>query len=88
MLEWVFDRVNNKDVAVESPVGLIPKEGSIDISGLGDINMKELMSTPKAYWIAQLNDLQKYYEDEFLNDLPTELWDELKKFRQRIEQLE
>ena len=50
--------------------------------------MKELMSTPKAYWIAQLNDLQKYYEDEFLNDLPTELWDELKKFRQRIEQLE
>ncbi|XP_012562572.1 phosphoenolpyruvate carboxykinase [GTP], mitochondrial [Hydra vulgaris] len=87
VLSWICDRVDNKDVAVESPVGLIPKEGSIDISGLGDIDMAELMSTPKAYWLEQLNDLQKYYEDEFLNDLPTELWDEFKSFKQRIEQL-
>ncbi|XP_065675998.1 phosphoenolpyruvate carboxykinase, cytosolic [GTP]-like [Hydra vulgaris] len=84
VLKWVFDRINNKDVAEESPVGLIPKEGSLDVSGLDSINLKELMSVPKEYWVNQLNDLENYYKEQFGKDLPDDIWNELHNFRERL----
>lgn len=48
--------------------------------------MKELMSVPTDYWLEQLDDVSKYYEEQFGDDLPHELWDELNAFRTRLQQ--
>ena len=84
VLKYIFDRVEGKDVAVDSPVGLIPKEGSIDTKGLETVNFEELMSVPKDYWLEQLEDVGEYYEEQFGDDLPKELWEELNTFKQRL----
>lgn len=84
VLKYIFDRVEGKDVAVDTPVGLIPKEGSIDTEGLEKINFDELMSVPKDYWLEQLDDVAQYYDEQFGEDLPSELWEELNNFKQRL----
>ena len=27
VLEWIFDRTNNANIAVDTPIGMLPKEG-------------------------------------------------------------
>lgn len=85
MLKWVFERVNGKQGVQESPVGLLPKNNSIDLNGLNEeIDMKELMSVPTDYWLDQLDDVENYYKEQFGEDLPQELWDEVNSFRDRL----
>lgn len=84
-MKYIWDRIEGKDVAQDSPVGLVPKDGAVDIDGLGEIDMDACMSVPKDYWLEQLEDLKKYYNDQFGTDLPKEIWDEYNTFKQRLE---
>jgi len=84
VLKWVFDRVDGKQGVRESTVGLLPENDSLDLTGLDDVNMKELMSVPTEYWMEQLDDIEKYYTEQFGEDIPAELWDEVHSFRERL----
>jgi len=85
VLKYVWDRMEDKDVAQDSPVGLIPKDGAIDIDGLGELDMDAIMSVPKDYWLEQLADLKQYYDDQFGKDLPQVIWDEYHSLKRRLE---
>lgn len=88
MLEWVLKRCEGADVAQSSPIGLIPKPGSINTVGMKEsINWQELFSLPKDFWEEEVCDLEKYYEDQFGNDLPNAISEELHKLKQRITQM-
>ncbi|XP_047127738.1 phosphoenolpyruvate carboxykinase, cytosolic [GTP] isoform X1 [Hydra vulgaris] len=88
VLKWIMERVTGKVNAVVSPVGLLPDIGGLDLSGLSEkINIDELMSVPTSYWNNQLDDLEKYFSEQFGSDLPNELWDQLKSFRERLSNL-
>jgi phosphoenolpyruvate carboxykinase (GTP) len=81
VLEWIFRRVDGDDsVAVPSPIGFLPKEGSINISGLEsykDLDMKELMRLPKAFWQEEIKEIRHFFETEVADDLPQEIRHEL-----------
>jgi len=86
VLKWIWERIEGKDVATESTVGLIPKEHTIDLEGLEeDVDMSELMSVPTQYWLEQLDDLEKYYTEQFGKDLPQDIWDEFTDFKGRLQ---
>ena len=87
VLEWIFNRVNNEDVAQMSPVGHIPKPGTINIDGLGNIDMEGLMTIPKKYWQEELGRLKTYYEEQFNEDLPAEIWNQFNALKDRIESI-
>ena len=72
---------------MESALGLVPAPGSLDVDGLGEVNMSELMSVPKSYWLEELNNLGLYYEDQLGEDLPIGVRQEYNLLKQRIEQL-
>lgn len=85
VLKWIFERVDGKQDVQDSAVGFLPKDGAIDLNGIGeDVDMRELMSVPADYWLDQLDDVEKYYHEQFGEDLPQELWDEVNNFRQRL----
>lgn len=84
VLEWIFDRTNNADNCVKSPVGNIPKPNTINVDGLGKLDMEGLMSIPKKYWKEELESLKKYYEDQFNEDLPKEIWNQYDALKERI----
>lgn len=85
VLKWVWDRIEGKEVSQESPVGHIPKDGTIDLDGLEKLDMGELMSVPKDYWLEQLDDLEKYYNEQFGTDLPQGIWDQFHDLKKRLQ---
>eukprot|EP00111_Clytia_hemisphaerica_P024730 TCONS_00072895-protein len=85
VLKWVFDRVDGKHGVQKSTVGYLPENDALDLNGLDeDLNMKELMSVPTDYWMEQLDDIEKYYNQQFGEDIPQQLWDEVHSFRERL----
>jgi phosphoenolpyruvate carboxykinase (GTP) len=53
VLKWIVDRVHGKAYAAESPLGWIPQEGDLDLTGLdgfGPAQLKEAMRIPRDDW--------------------------------------
>ncbi|XP_018416193.1 PREDICTED: phosphoenolpyruvate carboxykinase, cytosolic [GTP] [Nanorana parkeri] len=87
VLEWMFNRINGVDCAKETPIGYIPAEGSLNLKGLGDINMEELFEINKEFWEEEVKDIRKYYDDQVNADLPYEIEWELDSLEERLKQL-
>jgi phosphoenolpyruvate carboxykinase (GTP) len=85
VLKWMCERVDGKVVAKETPIGLMPKEGDLDLAGL-DIpagNMKALMDISLAEWKAEVPDIEKHFA-LFGNRLPERLRKQLEEMRKRL----
>jgi phosphoenolpyruvate carboxykinase (GTP) len=85
VLKWIFERISGKQNSVETPVGVLPKEGSIDTSGL-DITtetMEELITIDDKAWVKEVNELENYFK-LFGNKLPAELTKELDNVKKRL----
>ncbi|KAK9511258.1 hypothetical protein O3M35_005848 [Rhynocoris fuscipes] len=86
VLDWVLRRVSGEsNIAMETPIGLIPKEDAINLQGLKDApNMKELLSVPKMFWKEEVKALEKYFHEQIPNDTPAELNKQLEELKQRL----
>ena len=85
VLAYIFDRCNNEDIAMNSPIGKIPKTNAINTQGL-DIKseqMEKLMKIDKKEWLNELKRTEKFYE-LFGSHLPKELSMQISKLRERI----
>jgi phosphoenolpyruvate carboxykinase (GTP) len=85
VLAWVFDRCIGTAEAVESPIGLLPKEDAINISGLKVTadDMKELLKVDKNLWKAELDLIDEHFA-RFGNKLPKALAEELTKLKANL----
>ena len=70
-----------------SPIGVLPKPDSLNLDGLGKINMEELMSVPKEYWLDEVKAIRKYFNEQLPTDLPSEISEELNSLEKRIQQI-
>jgi phosphoenolpyruvate carboxykinase (GTP) len=85
VLKWMCERVDGTVGAQETPIGLMPKDGDLDLSGL-DIpagNMKELMSVDLAAWRAEIPDIEKHFA-LFGDRLPARLRKQLEEMKKRL----
>lgn len=85
VLEWVLKRCNDEDVADPTPIGYVPKLGTINTDGLDKpVDMEKLFAIPKDYWLEECESLRKYYEEQVGEDLPKEITDELNALVARL----
>lgn len=84
-LKWMCERVDNKITAKKSPVGLLPNEGDLDLTGLNISaeNMKELMEVNLKEWRAEIPDIESHFAT-FGKRLPEELTKQLKELKARL----
>jgi len=89
VLKWVVDRLEGRAGAVETPIGLVPEAGALDISGLdlSDEKMELLLTVDREVWKEEAalseRDLKK------LGDrLPPALWREQEALVARLESAE
>ena len=84
-LKWIFERLEGADNAVETPIGYVPKTGSIDIEGLSgiDINMPEILKVDKNEWLAEAELITTHYAT-FSGHLPSELKDQFEALKGRL----
>jgi phosphoenolpyruvate carboxykinase (GTP) len=85
VIDWMCRRLEGDDIAVTSPVGMIPLKGSINLDGIGcKVDWDELFSLPKDYWLEDIAETRKFLEEQVGCDLPRVLEEQLKEQESRI----
>jgi phosphoenolpyruvate carboxykinase (GTP) len=84
---WMLDRCDGKIDAEATPLGLAPKKGDLNVTGLdlSDEVLEKLFAVNKADWEAEVEGIQEFY-DKF-ESLPVELTDALANLKAEIEKL-
>ena len=85
VLKWMCERISGKVGADETPIGLIPKEGDLDTSGLEILaeDMAEIMRIDTDAWKAEIPDIEQHFA-KFGDRLPERLKKQLEEFRKRL----
>jgi phosphoenolpyruvate carboxykinase (GTP) len=82
VLKWVFDRIEGKAEAVDTPIGRLPGPGALDISGL-DLApgaLDELLKVHVKNWLEEIPLIREHF-DKLGDRLPEEM-------RRQTDQLE
>ena len=74
VLEWVFRRCNGEGETVDTPVGLVPAEGQLDLEGadVSDAAMRELLTVDPEQVKEQLPQVEEFL-GQFGERLPDEI---------------
>jgi phosphoenolpyruvate carboxykinase (GTP) len=85
VLEWVFRRCAGEAEAVETPIGLAPAEGEINIDGLSlsEEGMRGLLTVDDDALRAQLPQVEEHLA-RFGDDLPDEIRRQLEALKERL----
>ena len=85
VIKWITDRVDGRVGVEESPIGLLPKAGELDIEGL-DIDpeiMRQVSEYSPQEWKDELPRVKQWL-DSLGNKTPRELYDELINLAKQI----
>jgi phosphoenolpyruvate carboxykinase (GTP) len=85
VLEWIFRRCAGEGETVETPIGLVPAEGDINIDGLdiSDAAMRNLLTVDADALRAQLPQVEDHLA-RFGDDLPEEIRRQLEALKRRL----
>lgn len=85
VLKWIFERVNGKAEAVETPIGYVPAKGALEVSGLdvSEDDMKELLRVDINQWKAEVPGIKEHF-NRFGDRLPQGLGEELRELEDRL----
>ncbi|HQI25155.1 MAG TPA: phosphoenolpyruvate carboxykinase (GTP), partial [Smithella sp.] len=74
VLKWMCERVDGKAEAVQTPIGLLPKMGGLDMKGLkiDERDVHELLRVDIDAWKAEIPDIEKHFA-QFGDRLPARL---------------
>lgn len=87
VLDWICRRLEGEDSAQETPIGLVPKEGALNLSGLKAIDNTQLFSIPKDFWEQEVRDIRSYLTEQVNQDLPKEVLAELEALEGRVRRM-
>ncbi|CAO1440422.1 unnamed protein product [Diamesa serratosioi] len=89
VMDWILRRIDNIECYQQSPIGKIPADGALNLDNLKEeINMKELFSIPKDFWLQEVQDVQNYFDCQVGCDLPNGIQVELNALKARIEKMQ
>jgi phosphoenolpyruvate carboxykinase (GTP) len=85
VLEWIVGRIEEEADAVETPIGLLPATGSLDLEGLEitDAALEHLFDVDRDSWLAEC-DLTEEYFAQFGDRVPAALKAELASLRYHL----
>ena len=85
VLKWIFERCDGTAKAVDTPIGKLPADGSLDVGGLkvAPEDVKELTKVDKDGWKAELPLIKEHFET-FGAKLPKALKEELAALEKRL----
>ena len=85
VLKWIFGRCNGTAAAKETEIGLLPADGSFDLSGLNipEEDLKALFGVDKEGWKAVIPQIEQHFA-KFGAKLPAELNKQLDELKARL----
>ena len=85
VLKWVFERIDGKADAEETPVGNTPSADALDLEGL-DVTPEQIakaVAIKSEEWADELESIEEWYA-QLGNDVPAELQGEVDQLRTRL----
>ncbi|PYI37863.1 phosphoenolpyruvate carboxykinase (GTP) [Arthrobacter psychrolactophilus] len=85
VLKWIIERIEGTAAAVETPIGFVPAEGSLDLNGL-DVaasDLEDALKVDATEWESELAGIDEWYE-RFGDSLPAEMSAELSSLKARF----
>jgi phosphoenolpyruvate carboxykinase (GTP) len=85
VLKWMCERVEGKVGARKTPIGLLPNDGDLDLTGLKlpAENIKELVRVDPQVWQGEIADIEEFFA-RFGDRLPERLKKQLGDFAARL----
>lgn len=85
ILKWIFERIDGKAEAKQTPIGNLPTRESLDLDGLtvSSSDIDSILSVDKEAWIKECADIRNYYAI-FENKLPGALSAQLAATEDRL----
>jgi phosphoenolpyruvate carboxykinase (GTP) len=85
VLKWAVERIEGTAAAVETPVGYVPADGSLDVTGLdlAPAALAAVTSVDAAEWRDELPQIEEWFT-KIGDHLPTGMHDELDALRLRL----
>ncbi|WP_374471110.1 phosphoenolpyruvate carboxykinase (GTP) [Phenylobacterium sp.] len=85
VLKWIFDRLEGRAEAVETPIGRLPAPGSLDVDGLGltQAQLDLLLTVDADIWRQEAALIPPFYE-KFGDHTPKALWEEYEALVSRL----
>ncbi|HNY51556.1 MAG TPA: phosphoenolpyruvate carboxykinase (GTP) [Smithella sp.] len=85
VLKWMCERVDGKAEAVQTPIGLLPKMGGLDMKGLkiDERDVHELLRVDIDAWKAEIPDIEKHFA-QFGDRLPARLKKQFEELKARL----
>jgi phosphoenolpyruvate carboxykinase (GTP) len=85
VLKYIVERVEGKDIAVKTPIGLVPKPGALDVAGLGmsEAQVSDLIAVDADGWKKEAVSIAEFYT-KFGDRLPKALAGELEGLNKRL----
>jgi phosphoenolpyruvate carboxykinase (GTP) len=83
VLKWIFERLDGAPIADKTPIGFVPKEGTIDLQGLDNVDIKDIIKIDKNKWLAELELIKTHY-NVFGDRLPSELRRQFAELEKRL----
>jgi phosphoenolpyruvate carboxykinase (GTP) len=85
VLKWVFERVSGKAEGRQTPIGVVPAPGELDLSGLvlDEEDASELLAVDVEGWLAEIPLIREYYA-QFGAKLPAAMLAQLDALEQRL----
>jgi len=85
VLEWILERVDGKVAASESALGLLPREGDLNIDGLdlSDDTMEKLFAIDNESWMDEARSTETFFET-FNGRVPAAVTRQLEQLKTRL----
>ena len=88
VLDWILRRIDGEDIALETPIGYIPKPETLNLEGLSqNVDLKQLFSLPKEFWQQEVAEMRQYFENQVGEDLPKAILTELENLDKNVTKL-
>jgi len=86
VLEWILERVDGQVAASESPLGLLPRDGDLNIEGLtlSDDTMKQLFAIDSDSWLAEAEATERFFAT-FDGRVPAAVTRQLEQLKTRLQ---
>jgi phosphoenolpyruvate carboxykinase (GTP) len=86
VLKWIIERLDGEAEAVETPIGLVPAPGALDVDGLDltDGHIAKASAVNAEDWKQELPLIEEWFK-KFGDELPAELWAEYDGLKARLD---
>lgn len=86
VVDWILRRCAGEKIAVESPLGLVPAKGSINMTGI-NVDWDAIFHMDKTFLLEDIEETSKFLADQVGSDLPKVVSDEITEQIKRIKAL-